>query len=113
MSEENELKQTKAYNLMFKTIVSAALAFGIYCSAATVQAAPAASGAIGIERAAPASAVEATTYRRHRHRHYDHRHYGHRRYGHRHYGHRHYSHRRYGFRPGIYLNFGGYGGRRH
>ncbi len=104
--------------LMFKTIVGAALALGIYGLASPAQAAPAASSVIGFERAAPASPVAETTYRhrhyghRHykRHRHYGHRHYyGHRRFGHRHYGHRHAY--RPAYRPGIYLHFGG--GRRH
>ncbi len=90
---------------MFKTIVGSALALGIYGITATVQAAPVTSGAVGIERAAPGSTVEAITYRRNRHRHYGHRHYGYRSYDHN-YGY-------YGRRPGIYLNFGGYGGRRH
>lgn len=99
---------------MLKAIVSSALALGIFGLAATAQAAPVASGAIGVERIAPGSAVEETTYRRYRHRHHGHHHhYGHRQYGYRHYGYRHHGYRSYGYAPGIYLNFGGYGGRRH
>ncbi len=93
---------------MFKVIVSSALALGMFgIFGTTSQAAPVASGAIGIERLAPGS-VEETTYRRYRHhRNYSYRNYGYRNHGYRNYGYRSYS------RPGIYLNFGGYGGRRH
>ena len=104
---------------MIKTIVGSALVIGIFGLAATAQAAPAPSGMIGIERAAPGSVVEETNYRRHRrygHRnHYGHS-YGYRSHGNR-YGYRHGYGNRYGYsQPGIYLNFGsgyGYGGRRH
>ena len=68
-----------------------AVALGIVGLASTAEAAPAASGVVGLERAAPASAVEATHYRR-RYYHWRHRpHY---------YG---YHYRRH---PGIYLYFG-------
>ncbi len=98
---------------MLKAIVGSVLALGTFGILATAQAAPAASGAISVERLAPESAVEETTYRRYRHKNY-YRNYGYRSHGYRNYGYRNYGYRNYGYnRPGIYLNFGGYGGRRH
>lgn len=77
----------------------------------SAQAAPAAAGALGIERGV-SPGVEKVHSRRHWHR--GHRHYGHRHhYRRHHYGHRHYYGRpyRYGgyyrsYSPGFYLSIG-------
>lgn len=73
---------------------------------APVNAAPAGSAAIGIERSDVAPAAQAVHYRKHKHK-YNHAYRGH--HGHRHYGHS--AHRGYrhghAHRPGVYLNLGG------
>ena len=57
-----------------KIVAGAVMALGLAALTSGAQAAPAASGTVGVERAAPASVVEQAHYRRYRH---CHRHRGH------------------------------------